>query len=113
MASYESGDEQESIWSREKGNVRHIDIVKQSSVALIAPATANTIARIVAGTTDNFLLQVIRAMDHSGNNLVFIAPAMNTEMLHDPFTQRNLRLLREEGSPKYHVLPTEVKMLQC
>lgn len=113
LESFETGDESEGILTRDIGNVRHIQVADSASVALIAPATANTVAKIVNGTTDTFLLQTIRAMPSDGSVPVFVAPAMNTNMLEDPFTKKNLEALKNEGFPKYRVLPTQSKLLQC
>jgi hypothetical protein len=113
IESYEDGHDIRWIIQKEKWHIKHIDIARKSRAILIAPATANTIAKIVYGITDNFLLEVIRATASDGSVPVFIAPAMNTEMLRDNYTQRNLDSLRTDGRPKYHLLSTQEKLLQC
>lgn len=71
----------------------HIELAKWAEVILIAPATANTIAKIVHGLCDNLLTTLIVA---SQAKLV-IAPAMNQQMWADQATQENLTKLKQRG----------------
>ncbi|MGB9696507.1 MAG: bifunctional phosphopantothenoylcysteine decarboxylase/phosphopantothenate--cysteine ligase CoaBC [Ignavibacteria bacterium] len=85
---YESGEIEKvelSTW--------HIDYGMWAEVFLIAPATANSIAKIVAGIADNFLLTTVLA----ARCPVIIAPSMDSDMLINPITQKNISLLRERG----------------
>jgi phosphopantothenoylcysteine decarboxylase/phosphopantothenate--cysteine ligase len=73
--------------------VRHIDMALWGDVMLIAPATANTIAKITHGTADNFLTTLVLALRCP----LIIAPAMDVDMYRNDTTQRNIALLRETG----------------
>ena len=73
--------------------VHHIELAKWADIMLIAPASANTIAKMANGIADNFLLSSYLAFDKE----VIIAPAMNTNMLKAKATQRNIETLLEDG----------------
>lgn len=70
------------IYSKEH-KVLHIDLVNWSDVLVIAPCTANTLSKIHAGISDNLLTCCVRAWPNCKRR-IFIAPAMNTEMLNKP-----------------------------
>lgn len=73
--------------------VRHVAIGQAADVIVVAPATANIIARLAAGLADDLLGTTILA---STAPLV-IAPAMHTEMWHNPATVQNVATLRSRG----------------
>lgn len=75
------------------GSVNHIDLASWADVFLLAPATANTIAKVNAGIGDNLLTSTVIAY----NKPLIFAPTMNTNMLNNPITQRNIRDLKELG----------------
>jgi phosphopantothenoylcysteine decarboxylase/phosphopantothenate--cysteine ligase len=72
----------------------HLELVANAEVYAIAPASANTLAKLAAGLADNLLSSCALA---AGCPLV-IAPAMNSRMYEHPATQANLRTLRERGA---------------
>ncbi len=72
----------------------HLELVANADVYVIAPASANTIAKLAAGLADNLLSSCALA---AACPLV-IAPAMNNRMYEHPATQANLRTLRERGA---------------
>jgi phosphopantothenoylcysteine decarboxylase / phosphopantothenate---cysteine ligase len=72
----------------------HLELVANAELYVIAPASANTIAKLAAGLADNLLSSCALA---AGCPLV-IAPAMNNRMYEHPATQANLRALRERGA---------------
>jgi phosphopantothenoylcysteine decarboxylase/phosphopantothenate--cysteine ligase len=72
----------------------HLELVANADVFLIAPASANTIAKLAAGIADNLLCSCALA---AGCPLV-IAPAMNNRMYEHPATAANLRTLAERGA---------------
>jgi phosphopantothenoylcysteine decarboxylase/phosphopantothenate--cysteine ligase len=74
--------------------VRHVAIGQAADVIVIAPATANTIARLAAGLADDLLGTTVLA---STAPLV-LAPAMHTEMWRNPATAHNIAVLRERGA---------------
>jgi len=84
--------------------VRHVSLAKKADFIIIAPATADLIARIAAGRADDLLTSVILAADVP----VLIVPAMHPNMWNDQATTANVRVLRERG---FHVLDPEVGAL--
>lgn len=74
-------------------NVEHVALAKKADVFLIAPATANVIAKMVAGIADDMLTTTVLA----ARCPKIVAPAMNTGMYDNPVTQRNLQTLRAFG----------------
>ncbi len=73
--------------------VRHVAIGQSADLIVVAPATANTIAKIAGGLADDLLGNTILA---STAPLV-IAPAMHSEMWHNPATVANIQILRDRG----------------
>lgn len=71
----------------------HISLAEWADVYIIAPATANTIAKMAAGIADNLLLTTYLSARCS----VAVAPAMDCDMYAHPTTQSNLALLRHNG----------------
>jgi phosphopantothenoylcysteine decarboxylase/phosphopantothenate--cysteine ligase len=74
--------------------IEHITVAREADLLLVAPATANMIAKFAHGIADDFLSTLYL----SNTNPVLIAPAMNVEMWHHPATQANIALLRERGA---------------
>ncbi|PTB74913.1 flavo protein [Trichoderma longibrachiatum ATCC 18648] len=84
-------------WTR-GAPILHIELRKCKSV--IAPLSANTLAKMVHGMTDSLLSSIILAWDTDGGvdgkkKKILVATAMNTAMFRNPITQRNLQLLNE------------------
>jgi phosphopantothenoylcysteine decarboxylase/phosphopantothenate--cysteine ligase len=73
--------------------ISHLQLVANADLYLIAPASANTLAKLAAGIADNLLCSAALA----ARCPVAVAPAMNNHMYEHPATQANLRLLRERG----------------
>jgi phosphopantothenoylcysteine decarboxylase/phosphopantothenate--cysteine ligase len=73
--------------------IEHIAVAREADLLLVAPATANTIAKFAHGVADDFLSTVYL----SNTNPVLIAPAMNVEMWNHKATQANIEILRERG----------------
>ncbi|CAH0149429.1 bifunctional phosphopantothenoylcysteine decarboxylase/phosphopantothenate--cysteine ligase CoaBC [Microbacterium sp. Bi121] len=73
--------------------VRHVALGQAADLVIVAPATANTIARMTAGLADDLLGTTLLATTAP----VAIAPAMHTEMWRHPSTQANIEILRERG----------------
>ncbi len=84
----------------------HIDIGKWADVFVIAPSTANTINKLANGISDNLLTQTALAYPR----VKLLAPAANTNMLKNPITQANLKLLK---LCNYEVVSSQVKELAC
>jgi phosphopantothenoylcysteine decarboxylase/phosphopantothenate--cysteine ligase len=73
--------------------IEHISVAREANLLLVAPATANIIAKFAHGVADDFLSTVYL----SNTNPVLIAPAMNVEMWNHPATRANIKILRERG----------------
>src|SRR5262250_2810513 len=73
--------------------IEHISVAREADLLLVAPATANIIAKFAHGVADDFLSTVYL----SNTNPVLIAPAINVEMWNHPATQANIKILRERG----------------
>ena len=73
--------------------IAHITFSQTVDLLVIAPATANTLAKLANGVADDFLSSTYLACTAP----VLVAPAMNTVMWEHPATQRNLKRLREDG----------------
>ncbi len=73
--------------------VRHVAIGQAADLIVIAPATANSIAKLAAGLADDLLGNTVLASEAP----VVIAPAMHTEMWRHPATQANIQTLRARG----------------
>lgn len=86
--------------------VHHIELAKWADLMLIAPASANTLAKMAYGIADNFLLSTYLACDKD----VVVAPTMNTNMLKAKATQRNLITLKEDG---VKIIKPEPGLLAC
>lgn len=76
-----------------RSNVEHIAVADRADFVLIAPATANVIAKLAHGLADDMLTTTVLACDCPKA----IAPAMNTKMYENPVTQDNLAALRRYG----------------
>lgn len=88
-------------------DVEHIALAKWADVMVIAPATANTMAKLAYGIADNMLTTVALATTAP----ILIAPAMNTQMLRADATQEVLKVLKNRK--QYEILPTAEGLLAC
>jgi phosphopantothenoylcysteine decarboxylase/phosphopantothenate--cysteine ligase len=74
--------------------ISHLELVARADVLVIAPASANTLAKLAGGLADNLLTTAALA----NTAPLVIAPAMNSRMYEHPATQANLELLRSRGA---------------
>ena len=74
-------------------DVRHISVAREADVILVAPATADIIAKMAHGIADDMLTTVVLA----ARCPKYVSPSMNTAMLENPITQDNIALLRKYG----------------
>ena len=88
------------------GDLNHIDIGKKCDIFLIAPCSANSINKLSQGITDNILTQTAIAFTKK----ILIAPAANTQMLQNSFTQKSLHTLQKNS---YSIISPQVKELAC
>lgn len=94
------------LFAEEDGFIPHIDLTREADVFLIAPATANVIAKLAQGIADDLLSATALA----AHCPVIIVPAMNVVMYHNPATQQNIETLRAYG---LHVLAPDSGWLAC
>lgn len=87
-------------------NVEHIALARMADVCLIAPATANIIAKAAAGIADDMLTTTLLAVKAP----IFFAPAMNSAMYENPVTQENMAKLQARG---WHKIEPATGHLAC
>ena len=87
-------------------NVAHIALAEWADAVLVAPATANIIAKAALGVADDMLSTTLLAVTAP----VFFAPAMNSNMYAHPATQKNLDILVKRG---LHIIPPGTGKLAC
>ncbi|MDD6968293.1 MAG: bifunctional phosphopantothenoylcysteine decarboxylase/phosphopantothenate--cysteine ligase CoaBC [Firmicutes bacterium] len=87
-------------------DVAHISLAKAADLILIAPATANVIAKLAHGQADDMLTTTVLAAKCKK----LVAPAMNTAMLENPITQDNLKRLEHYG---FGIIQPTVGLLAC
>jgi phosphopantothenoylcysteine decarboxylase len=103
-------DESEWRTKYKKGDsILHIDLVKWADVFVIAPCSANTLAKLANGLADNLLTCCARAWDHEKKFMV-VAPAMNSIMWKHPITKKQIDSLRDWGVA---IIPPQEKLLAC
>lgn len=82
------------LWDpRIADNMSHIELSRDRDLVLVAPASADFLAKVAQGLADDLLSTLVLARRCP----LMVAPAMNVEMWDNPATQRNLRMLREDG----------------
>ncbi len=86
--------------------VEHVELAKRADLALVAPATANVMAKLAHGLADDMLTTTLLACGCPR----LIAPAMNTRMYENPVTQDNEQLLKKYG---WKVIEPTVGHLAC
>src|SRR5579883_233524 len=99
---FASGSSEETLSSA----IEHIAVAQDNELMVIAPATADLMARLAHGHADDFLTTCYLAF----TGQVVVAPAMNTNMWLHPATQKNLAILRERG---HLIIEPEEGMLAC
>jgi len=84
------------LWGN-KAHIIHVNLASESDLLLIAPATANTIAKLTHGLADNLLTLVALSYHISPTSPFLIAPAMDAGMFQNEVTQKNIQLLEQRG----------------
>ncbi len=82
-----------SLWREPGKPMHHISLSREADLIVVAPATANIIAKMACGLADDLLSTVLLA----ARCPVIVAPAMNAAMFSHPATRHNLELLRSRG----------------
>ena len=137
---YFDEDEWKEPWKR--GNkILHIELRRWADIMVIAPLSANEMAKITQGLSDNLLLSVVRAWDTTGlidpvrdipgvkwpkeegwsggpsKKRILVAPSMNTAMWLQPITKKQVQVLEDEWGVRnggwYEVLQPMMKELAC
>lgn len=84
-----------TLWqANEATPIPHINLAQTADLILVAPATANIIAKYACGIADELISTLLLAADPKR---VYMAPAMNEQMWNHPATQRNLKTVHEYG----------------
>jgi len=89
-----------------RSSVKHIDLATRADAAIIAPATANTIAKLAHGIADDALSTTLLAVTCP----VMVCPSMNTDMYQNIRVQRNLDILESDG---WHIIDPDSGVLAC
>ncbi|MFL9457434.1 MULTISPECIES: bifunctional phosphopantothenoylcysteine decarboxylase/phosphopantothenate--cysteine ligase CoaBC [Nostocales] len=97
----------EMFWQSDRSRPLHIDLGEWADLILIAPVTANTLAKLAYGLADNLLANTVLA----SRCPVLLAPAMNTDMWEQAVVQRNWHQLLTD--PRYHGIGTASGLLAC
>lgn len=95
-------------WQNRGDPVLHIELTKKADLLVLAPLSANTMAKVSTGICDNLLTCVVRAWNVC--KPVLFCPAMNTQMWNHPVTKDQVERLASWG---YHQVPPIVKTLMC
>ena len=87
--------------AKNEAEMDHISLSRWADIILVVPATANTISKLSAGTSDDLASTVILASDKD----IFLAPAMNVRMWEHAATQSNINKLKSYG---YKIIGPEI-----
>lgn len=87
-------------------NVAHVSLAKRADLLMIAPATANVIAKLAHGLADDMLTTTALACTCKK----IVSPAMNTNMFHNPVVQDNLNILRKYN---FEIVQPDSGILAC
>ena len=83
-----------SLWDlKDEAEMGHIQLSREADLIVVAPATADLMAKMAAGMADDLATTVLLATDKP----VLVAPAMNVRMWEHPATRRNVATLRGDG----------------
>ena len=97
---------QDLFSAENEAKMDHISLSRWSDLILVAPATANTIAKLGNGYSDDLASTVMLASDKN----IFLAPAMNVRMWEHPSTKENLNKLKKFG---YKIIGPEIGDMAC
>ncbi|MDA7770519.1 bifunctional phosphopantothenoylcysteine decarboxylase/phosphopantothenate--cysteine ligase CoaBC [Candidatus Pelagibacter sp.] len=107
VASLSQGKVYDDLFNVEnEAKMDHISLSRWADVILVAPATANTISKLSAGSSDDLASTVILASDKD----IFLTPAMNVRMWEHPSTKLNLNKLKSYG---YKIIGPEIGDMAC
>lgn len=95
--NYVYSDHHEWKWEKKGDPVLHIVLRDWFDVFVIAPLSANTLAKMAHGMCDNLLTTIWMASPPSIHKRIIVAPAMNTQMWKHPLVQTNIQILKHLG----------------
>jgi phosphopantothenoylcysteine decarboxylase/phosphopantothenate--cysteine ligase len=93
-------------WAQRERRPDHVALAERSEIAIVAPATYNTLGKLAQGIADNLLVSTLAAYAKK----LLLAPALNANMWAQPAFQRNLEILVERGA---RVCGPETGWLAC
>ncbi len=97
-------------WFSDVEEVSHIALAKWADLIIVYPASANTIAKLVNGFSDNILTSTVLAFEGMNSGKIIAAPAMNNFMYEAKPTQKNLETLKSMG---FEIIEPIVGNLAC
>ncbi|MEO1094200.1 MAG: bifunctional phosphopantothenoylcysteine decarboxylase/phosphopantothenate--cysteine ligase CoaBC [Cyanobacteria bacterium J06638_28] len=97
----------QDFWSPTQARPLHIELGERADLIILAPLTANTLAKLAHGLADNLLTNIVLA----SNCPVLLVPAMNTDMWLQGSVQRNWQMLLADS--RYHALEPGTGRLAC
>lgn len=98
----------DNFWGHESGKPLHIELGEWAEVFVIAPLTANTLAKLRWGIADNLLTNTVLASTYP----ILLVPAMNTDMWEQPIVQQNWQQIFKSCS-RYHGISPGIGVLAC
>jgi len=82
------------LWAQDtSADIQHISLADRADLVVVAPATANVLAKMAAGIADDLICTTLLAVEGP----VLLAPAMNVRMWSNPATRQNVALLKQRG----------------
>ena len=127
---YRDADEWRKPWIR-GDSILHIELRRWADLMVIVPLSANSLAKIAIGSSDNLVTSAVRAWDTTGlidsarpgvplpggKKVIMVAPAMNTAMWNHPATANHLKILSDDWGVKnegwFEILRPIEKELAC
>jgi phosphopantothenoylcysteine decarboxylase/phosphopantothenate--cysteine ligase len=91
---------------KEEREIGHIQLSREADLIVVAPATANILAKMATGIADDLATNILLATDKP----VLVVPAMNVRMWHHKATQRNIAQLKDDG---IHIMEPGVGAMAC
>lgn len=116
QSHYYYTEKKEWEWKTIGDSVHHVELAEWADIFVIAPLSANTLAKMANGICDNMLTCIYRCYDI--NKPIIVAPAMNTKMWEHPITNKHITVLEQLHNfrilnAKFVIVPPIEKQLAC